>query len=1451
MAKKKKAPPSNPLRGFATTSVPSKSKAQDAPAEPQLAALPPLDAEPSPPQPTETSQPPVDLEFTEIVANQGPKVRRESARLVANFEKDRRIQRIGCYPLRVERALSFRPEKDKEETVGDKVLRLARSELEEKSRARVVGGCDLPTAWVVKRVLVGLGYEVGQVDDAVKAVMTRCGSAKDVESIVEECIEWGAMFWEGGIGGFGEEKKTKGSISTTPVSTGKSTPVAREERVAAPSKKPLTVSSPELKPTIPHASPISEILNLGLESMDISNRGSDPVVSPDGSEDGGKGEDGEDEDDGAEDEELTPENLVPTYLALQTKLYSIHPNCASLIVGGKKAKGGGKKPTKLPPQPPPKSLLDKSKATVKRLQQKLEELERDPLFDAHIAYTAWRDERINLDDEAWVNRKKESLPPRPVAKSLAKVAPPPSEDDSLMGSLFDGPPTEEQGEAGENIFIRDFEEAPASTVTSGFAKKTGKGKAGVGAAAMKKLVEEICKNRDINSKVRFEAISGTLVSHRSRLTITWSRPSDLTPPPASPKEEQPDVIIHLPQDNITVFEMKKLAAATRDQADGFIVTYALHKLFSKKENLSIRLPTVWRNVWAELVEDDNDRSGKEDVKELKHLEELLKVDAASSSRSAVKKAPVLPDGAESSSAEGTEPSRKQKAFYREGDAIKEEWLARRSSPAFLYMEAYRKTLPMWGFREKVLKAVEANPVVVLSGQTGCGKSTQLPTFLLEHELENGRPCKIYCTQPRRISAISLARRVAEEMGEGKGKVGGLVGYAIRLENTVTDRTRLIYATTGIVMRMLERSTELSDVTHLILDEVHERSIESDFLMVVLKRLLVKRKDLKVVLMSATLDAERFSEYLGGAPVLQVPGRTFPVQEFFLEDAIEATGYVAEDDPGISRHPRNEWDDNEADLDAGNGTGNAALPETRITLSKLDNYRIPYELILKLLEKIATSPQFVDYSKAILIFLPGLREIRRLNDMILSHPLFGPHGRNNRTDWLIYPLHSTIASEEQEQAFLIPPPGMRKIVLATNIAETGITIPDITAVIDTGKHKVMLFDERRQLSRLIETFISRANANQRRGRAGRVRPGICWHLFTKERYDRFMPAQQTPEIMRLSLQDLVLRVKICNLGNVEEVLTSALDSPTPKNIKRAVDSLVDVKALTRDEELTPLGMQLAKLPLDVYLGKLVLLGSIFGCLDVALTVAALLSSKSPFVSPIGYGNEAERARLAFRRGDSDLLTGFNAYAVWRRVCSPKGSANITEAEFCRKNFISSRIMNGIEDLKGQLTAAAVDAGFLALTPFERADFDRARYQTYYRSNFFIVPDEFNHNSGDDAVCSAVVAAAFYPKLLVRDGRGWKNVGGAKPVKVHSSSVNWKTESEWLSYYGIMRAGGGRKSYDAHDTGHVDELVIALLCGEAEFKVRHPSDYGNGLDLTMETDISRYCNGGRKQGPLYVQ
>ena len=231
------------------------------------------------------------------------------------------------------------------------------------------------------------------------------------------------------------------------------------------------------------------------------------------------------------------------------------------------------------------------------------------------------------------------------------------------------------------------------------------------------------------------------------------------------------------------------------------------------------------------------------------------------------------------------------------------------------MMQQRMQLPMWGYREEVLSAIDREQVVIICGETGCGKSTQVPAFILEHQLSQGKQCKIFCTEPRRISAISLAKRVSEELGEHKNDIGtwkSLVGYAIRLETNTCKETRLVYATTGIVMRMLESSNDLKEVTHIVLDEVHERTIDSDFLLIILKKLMLRRPDLKVVLMSATVDAERFSKYLDGATVLQVPGRTFPVTSYYLEDAVELTGFTIDNNGAQERNYTESDDEKDAE-----------------------------------------------------------------------------------------------------------------------------------------------------------------------------------------------------------------------------------------------------------------------------------------------------------------------------------------------------------------------------------------------------------------------------------------------------------------------------------------------------------------------------------------------------------
>ncbi|KAM0277308.1 hypothetical protein ACHAQH_005899 [Verticillium albo-atrum] len=1108
------------------------------------------------------------------------------------------------------------------------------------------------------------------------------------------------------------------------------------------------------------------------------------------------------------DSDIEPDDLIPVYVETKSNLFA-----------AERAQQESKRQ---------KTAEPAYDGTIAKLQAKLDRIEKDVLFDRYPAEQQWKAKRLALEKDFAAAKKQQAQdePPEITEASPEPTEEPPTgdindeaermaaeilaegaddDDGEALAGLFDSLPTNEvDAVTGKTNTVVNGADGVKVTVRS-FEKWTG--------VSPMRALEEACRARDSAVKLQYWLISEVPFANRHMLSISWSKRQDV-PPTSS------DDTVHVSAytKNFT-YSMKSVAAPDKKQSEAFIATWALFHVFGpspKEEKVGLRLPPVWKELWTELAEARKSSLDAKDREEIRILRSMVRQRQDQELEDGV----ILPSafrgrGAARNANDPNEGgSETAKRLPGDPEHLQQIWAKKSGTPRYQAMLQSRMQLPMWQFRQQVVDTVDREQVVIICGETGCGKSTQVPSFLLEHQLAQGKPCKIYCTEPRRISAISLARRVSEELGEGRSDVGtprSLVGYSIRLEANTSKETRLVFATTGIVMRMLEGSNDLREVTHLVLDEVHERSIDSDFLLIVLKKLMLRRKDLKVVLMSATVDAERFSNYLGNAPVLTVPGRTFPVQVRYLEDAIELTGYST----GQANQEKmvDLDDDVETETEGPKTTTGSELAKysakTRNTLAQMDEYRIDFDLIVQLIAKIASDPTYAQFSKAILVFLPGIAEIRTINDMLLGDPSFAK-------DWLIYPLHSSIATEDQEAAFLVPPPGIRKVVLATNIAETGITIPDVTCVIDTGKHREMRFDERRQLSRLIDTFISRANAKQRRGRAGRVQEGLCFHMFTKHRHDALISDQQTPEMLRLSLQDLAIRVKICKIGGIEETLSEALDAPSAKNIRRAVDALIDVRALTNAEELTPLGHQLARLPLDVFLGKLILLGTVFKCLDMAITVAAILSSKSPFSAPFGQRAQADMVRMGFRRGDSDLLTIYNAYLAWRRVCQTTSASGGKEFQFCRKNFLSQQTLANIEDLKGQLMVSLVDSGFLSLTDDERRALNRLRYSNNSRrrqQQFFEIPQRVNLNSENDAITTAVIAWSFYPKLLVRDtpgSRGLRNVGNNQSISLHPSSVNkGHNEIRWLSYYHIMQS---KAVYHAHETTAADAFAIALLCGD---------------------------------------
>ncbi|KAJ5946763.1 hypothetical protein N7454_003602 [Penicillium verhagenii] len=1379
--KKKKKPASNPARGFATVSIPSKPK-------PEAIETPPSTATESKPTPQNETLPtsqedrPVDagapqsgpslqdytpeelekhLEEAELqilIEKNAAKCRSDAVRQATKLENERRVFRQQSVTLGL---LEWLPA-----DVQDRILELAGSEDHDYliSNGRNVSGkqeCSeeelLVKLWTLQETLLKLGFTNNGVEGALKHIIlyfreTPMTASRDAVWNLDEALEWLAK---------NSPKQDLPSYTQT---------IARPQKDAE-------VTSWMIESDPSRSSTPNKTSN-GTKQEKPKAEWKAAKIAPPVSYDS--------------DSSVDPDSMVPEWLDFQTKLYGLQPELFDRSGKGKKGRGSAPNQSEDP--------------EVAKLQRKIAKIERDVLFERREAEYIWQQKLEDLRKDAAflrrpaekkkevevVNQEQEPEDPNLTVPSLEEM----DEADGLLGGMF-----ENEAEKSGSVLGLAPPENGAKITLRDFGRSTG--------LSPRRVLEETCKARDSACKVVYQDFSSSGHHNRKAVEVRWSKPQE---PPFLLKVES---VTHKSNGNATFVSMDTLATPDSQQAEGYVSTLALFILFpqsSKEGKAYLRIPAVWRDLWTEFSELKKTQEDEVDKTTVKNLKLLVQENQGTFEDDV-----VLLDNFRKRNGNGVKPATPMKGNSRDNnfiggdDRLREAWHAKASAPSFHKMMQGRMTLPIWNFKDEILETLETHRVIIICSETGSGKSTQIPSFILEHEMLQGRPCKVYVTEPRRISAISLARRVSEELGESKNDVGtfrSLVGFAVRLESKITSSTRLVYATTGVVVRMLERPDDFQDITHVVLDEVHERTIDSDFLLVVLRRLMVKRLDLKLILMSATLEAQRFSTYLGGVPVLNIPGRTFPVEMKYLEDAVELTNYrLSEDDAKIV--PDDDPDEAE-DSNSDTGGLQASLEgyskQTRETVVRFDEYRMDFQLIKRLLLKIATAPEMDRYSKAILVFMPGLAEIRRLNDELLAEPTF-------QKGWIVHALHSSIASEDQERAFNVPPPGTRKIVIATNIAETGITIPDITAVVDTGKEKMMRFDERRQLSRLVESFISRANAKQRRGRAGRVQEGICFHLFTKQRHDKLLAGQQTPEMLRLSLQDLVLRVKICKLGEVEQTLLEALDPPSSKNIRRAIDSLKEVKALTSNESLTPLGSQLAKLPLDVFLGKLIIHGAFFKCLDAAVSIAAILSSKSPFVNTMGSNSQRDAARNSFQRSDSDLLTVYNAYCGWRRSRSTPGTNEFT---FCRKNFLNPQTLMGIEDVKMQLIVSIADAGLLSLDPSQKSALNRARSSNRNRQ-FFIIPEEHDINSANDVVINSVIAWSFYPKLLTREGKGWRNVLNNQSVTLHPTSVNKRADHaiKWLSYYHIMQARN--RNLNAHETTAVDDFAIALLCGEAEFKL----------------------------------
>ncbi len=683
------------------------------------------------------------------------------------------------------------------------------------------------------------------------------------------------------------------------------------------------------------------------------------------------------------------------------------------------------------------------------------------------------------------------------------------------------------------------------------------------------------------------------------------------------------------------------------------------------------------------------------------------------------------------------------AMDRESEALRVAAAARAGDAALARATAARGALPVAPFRGAVLSALANSQVVLLSGGTGCGKTTQVPQFILEDAVAGGRGgrTRIVCTQPRRIAATGVAARVAAERCEPLGVPGGAVGYAIRGERRAHAGTLLSFVTTGVLLRRLTHG--LGHVTHIIVDEVHERNVDTDFLLAVLKRVLPRRPDVRVLLMSATMNEASFAAYFrgvggggdaGDVPVIAVPGFVHPVKEVYLPDVLRMTGYV----PDVKERRAPE----------GGGGGRGGDFVDALDLRGWSQRPLDYALVAATVVAVVERGGERD-DGAILVFMPGVAEIRRLAREVERRAAgCAAAGRMH-----VLQLHGSLAPGEQALVFTRPPPGKRKVILSTNVAETSVTIDDVTVVVDTFRVKEARYDAAGGLGKLVETWTSAAASAQRRGRAGRTRPGTCYRLIPEAMLASLAP-HTTPEIQRSPLEELVLQLLALRLGGgVAEFMGSLLDPPPPAALRAALAALAQIGAVAPTPggggvELTALGVHLAALALPPHLGKMLIYGALLRCVDPVLSVVAALADRPPFRAPPPGGCEegareaAARAHAAFEWARSDHLAAARAFAAWRAA----GGASARRA-FADAHALSHDTLRAMEDARREYAALLVDMGFLRCGRRGRdAGEEEGAGEGDAGGRYGELAPSANACAEDTNVVRAALAAGLYPRLV---------------------------------------------------------------------------------------------------------
>jgi len=598
------------------------------------------------------------------------------------------------------------------------------------------------------------------------------------------------------------------------------------------------------------------------------------------------------------------------------------------------------------------------------------------------------------------------------------------------------------------------------------------------------------------------------------------------------------------------------------------------------------------------------------------------------------------------------------------------------------MKKIRASLPIYPYRDQLIAAVNDYQVLIIEAETGAGKTTQVPQYL--YEAGYHKKGIIGCTQPRRVAAMSVAARVAEEMGT---KLGHEVGYSIRFEDCTSDSTKVKYMTDGMLLREFLGEPDLGSYSVMMIDEAHERTLHTDVLFGLIKDIARFRQDIKILISSATLNATKFSNYFDEAPVFKIPGRRYPVDIFY------------------TKAPEADY------IDAS---------------------------IVTVLQIHVTQPL-----GDILVFLTGQEEIEAAQENLERRV----RGLGTKVgELMILPIYSTLPSDMQAKIFEPTPPGARKVVLATNIAETSLTINGVIYVIDPGFCKQKSYNPRSGMEALIVTPVSRASAQQRAGRAGRVAAGKCFRLYTAHAFMHELEEDQIPEIQRTNLGNVVLMLK--SLGINDLIHFDFLDPPPAETLIRALELLYALGALNDRGELTKLGRRMAELPLDPMLSKMLIHSEKYECSEECLTICAMLSAGNAiFYRPKDKAVHADNAHKNFWKPGGDHLTLLNVYNEWV-------DSNYS-VEWCYQNFLQARVMKRARDVREQIEGMM----------------DRV---------------EVESKTTDDSakIRKAIASGFFYNTARLASEGAYKTVKHNLTVMVHPSSCLHKEVKRWLIYFELV-------------------------------------------------------------------